>query len=208
MAPIPKVSKDMILEQAFKITEKKGIEALNARGLAKELNCSTQPILYYYKNMEELKKEVMKEASKNFYTEIFERNYDRIVYKDFGINYIKMAKNKPILFKLLFANDINEALLSYMNLTGPLEKVKSIIANQTTLPIDKALEFHKRMWLYTNGIANLIANDIYKFNDDEIEELMKEQYISQLLLEIQKGNIKKEVLENMKKHNLKRIEKN
>lgn len=204
MAPIPKIKKEMILNKAFGITKKYGIEALNARGLAKELNCSTQPILYYYKNMKELKKDVVEEASNFFYKSIFERNYNKEVYKDIGFNFIKFARNEPVLFKLLFDSNSSEVLNSFMNLTGPLEIVKQTISNQTSLPLDETQKFHKSMWLYSNGIANLIANNICDFTDEEIELLIKNQYISQMLLEIQNGNIKKEVLDNIMRNELKR----
>ena len=44
----------------------------------------------------------------------------------------------------------------------------------------------------------------YIFTDDEIDELLREQYISMVLLEVDRGNIKKEVLENVKNKKLKR----
>ena len=207
MAPLPKIKKEIILKEAFIITKKHGLDALNVRGLAKELNCSTQPILYYYKNMKELKNDVVDEASNFFYKSIFERNYNKEVYKDIGINFIRFAKNEPVLFKLLFDSNSSEVLNSFMNLTGPLEIVKQTISNQTSLSLDETQRFHKSMWLYSNGIANLIANNICDFTDDEIEMLIKNQYVSQMLLEIQNGNIKKEVLDNVMKNELKRKEK-
>ena len=68
----------------------------------------------------------------------------------------------------------------------------------------EAEKFHLKMWLYVNGIANLVLNNTCNFTDDEIDELLREQYISMVLLEIDRGNIKKEVLENVKNKKLKR----
>ena len=44
------------------------------------------------------------------------------------------------------------------------------------------------MWLYVNGIASLAANQTVEFNDGEITELLKDQYVSMLLYEVKKGN--------------------
>ena len=52
-----KISKDMILDTAFEIVKKDGIEKLSNRELANKLNCSIRPIYYQFKNVEELKKE-------------------------------------------------------------------------------------------------------------------------------------------------------
>lgn len=55
MAGIAKTTKEDILEAAYEIVRKKGIDSLNARALAKELKCSTQPIMYQFSSMEEIK---------------------------------------------------------------------------------------------------------------------------------------------------------
>lgn len=202
MPAVKKVNKEDIVNACIRIVEKDGIQELNARRIAKELKCSTQPIFYIYSNMEEIKSDVLKEVSKIFYNNIYERNYDIPVYKDVGKNYIKFAKNKPVLFKMLFNTEPNETVLSFLNLTGSLEKIRETISKQTGLSNEDAQKFHIRMCLYVNGIASLIVNNICDFSEDEIELLIREHYISQILLEIQKGKVKKEVLDNMLKHNL------
>ena len=58
MPPIPKISKEMILESSIDIIRKDGIENLNVRNIANKLSCSTQPIMYHYKNMDMLKEEL------------------------------------------------------------------------------------------------------------------------------------------------------
>ena len=44
MAPRQKITKEMILEATFRLTREHGFEQVNARSLAAELGCSTQPI--------------------------------------------------------------------------------------------------------------------------------------------------------------------
>lgn len=62
MPPIPKISKDMIIDNSLKIIKTEGIESLNVRNIANKLNCSTQPIMYHYKNMDILKDELYKKV--------------------------------------------------------------------------------------------------------------------------------------------------
>ena len=61
MAPKVKVTKGQILTAAVNIVRRDGIGALNARDLAKRLNCSTQPIFSCYSTMEKLKTDVWKQ---------------------------------------------------------------------------------------------------------------------------------------------------
>ena len=43
-------------------------------------------------------------------------------------------------------------------------------------------------------MVSLAANQTVEFNDDEIAELLKDQYVSMLLYEVKKGNVKEEIL--------------
>ena len=62
MAPKIKVSKEKILDTAYKIVKRSGMEKLSASKLAKELNCSTQPIFWWYENMNDVKEAVIEKA--------------------------------------------------------------------------------------------------------------------------------------------------
>ena len=50
-----KVSKDEIIDAAVEVLRDSGFSAVNARSVAKKLGCSTQPIYFSFKNMDELK---------------------------------------------------------------------------------------------------------------------------------------------------------
>lgn len=206
MPAIRKISKEDIVNASVEIIRKEGLQNLNARRVAKQLGCSTQPIFYIYSNMDEMKNDALIEISKIFDTAMLKSNYDKPAYKDIGRNYIKFAKDEPILFKLLFNSEINEEALCFIDLTGSSERIHETISNQTGLSKEEAKRFYLKMWLYVNGIANLVANNTCNFTDDEIDSLLGEQYISMLLFEIQKGNIKKEILDNVLKNKLKRKE--
>lgn len=206
MPALRKINKEDIVNASVEIIRKEGLKNLNARKVAKQLGCSTQPIFYIYSNMDEMKNDALIEISKIFDTAMLKSNYDKPAYKDIGKNYIKFAKDEPILFKLLFNSEINEEALCFIDLSGSAERIHKTISNQTGLSREEAKKFHLKMWLYVNGIANLVANNTCNFTDDEIDSLLGEQYISMLLFEIHKGNIKEEILDNVLKNKLKRKE--
>lgn len=199
-----KINKEDIVNVSVEVVSKEGMESLNARRIAKELGCSTQPIFYIYSGMDDIKKDVLRKIAKIFDEAMLKSNYDKPAYKDIGRNYIKFAKEEPIFFKLLFNSKINEGAIEFIQLTGSSEKIFETISNQTGMPKDKVQFFHLKMWLYVNGIANLVSNKTCDFSDDEIDNLLREQYISMILLEIHNGNVKKEVLDNILNNNLNR----
>ena len=56
MPPKVKITKEMIRDSAFEIARSEGAENINARAVSKKLGCSTQPVMYHFKTIEELKK--------------------------------------------------------------------------------------------------------------------------------------------------------
>lgn len=196
-----KIQKEDILQASISIISQEGLSALNARKIAKKLGCSTQPLFYLYENMDDLKKDVIDEIVKIFDREVLKSETGQLEYKDIGINYIHFAKEEPELFKIMFNRKINEGAFDFIDLTGSAKTILETISKQTGMSNEDAKQFHLRMWLYVNGIASLVANQTVKFNDGEITELLKDQYISMLLYEVKKGNVKQDVLMRLAKKN-------
>ena len=196
-----KFQKEDIIQESVSIVAQEGINALNARKIAKKLGCSTQPLFYIYENMDDLKKDVMNEIVKIFDIEVLKSETGELEYKDIGINYIRFAKEEPELFKIMFNRQINEGAFDFIDLTGSAKTILETISKQTGMSNEDAKQFHLRMWLYVNGIASLVANQTVEFNDEEIAELLKDQYISMLLYEVKKGNVKQDVLMRLAKNN-------
>ena len=196
-----KIQKEDIIQESVSIVAKEGINALNARKIAKKLGCSTQPLFYIYENMDDLKKDVIDEIVKIFDREVLKSETGQLEYKDIGINYIRFAKEEHELFKIMFNRKINEGAFDFIDLTGSSSQIFETISKQTGLSLENAKQFHLRMWLYVNGIASLAANQTVEFNDGEIAELLKDQYVSMLLYEVKKGNVKEEILVQLAKKN-------
>lgn len=53
-------TKEMILDSAIKIFKREGSEAITAKNIAKELNCSVAPIYSVYMSLDDLKKDLSK----------------------------------------------------------------------------------------------------------------------------------------------------
>lgn len=196
-----KIQKEDILQASISIISHEGLNALNARKLAKKLGCSTQPLFYIYENMDDLKKDVIDEIVKIFDREVLKSETGQLEYKDIGINYIRFAKEEHELFKIMFNRKINEGAFDFIDLTGSAKTILETISKQTGMSNEDAKQFHLRMWLYVNGIASLAANQTVEFNDGEIAELLKDQYVSMLLYEVKKGNVKEEILAQLIKKN-------
>ena len=65
MPPKAKITREMIIDATFEIIRNTGVETVNARTISKKLNCSTQPVMYHFKTIEELKKEQYMKSQMN-----------------------------------------------------------------------------------------------------------------------------------------------
>ena len=57
-----KVTKEMIVDAAFAVARETGAESINARTVSQRLHCSTQPVMYHFATIEELKRAVYAKA--------------------------------------------------------------------------------------------------------------------------------------------------
>lgn len=103
MPPKAKITRDMVISAAFEVARRTGAENINARTVSKELNCSTQPVMYHFATMEELKRAVYKKTDE-YHTQylmgIPEKQENTML--GIGLNYIRFAVEEPNLFRFLF----------------------------------------------------------------------------------------------------------
>lgn len=183
MANTTKITKEMILDTAFSIARREGLNSISNRRIAKELNSSIRPIYYQFKNTEELKLELGKKIDTYFYDYLLNNKLGNMpLYKQIGINYIRFSRDEKKLFKILFMND-NKLLPSDFILDTDYMRIKDIIRISTNLSDKDIKSFHLKMWLFTHGIATLSANDTVLFTDKQISDLLSYEFQALMLLE-------------------------
>lgn len=174
MPPIKKISKEDIIKAGYEIVEESGMDALNARDLAKKLNCSVQPLFSNFENMDSLKNEVLNYCYKK-YIEYMKLSKD---YKDTGIRYIRFAKIKPNVFKAIFTIPSNRNAMECMINDESFKIIADNMKKMNNFTDEMIKDFHLKMWLFTQGIVSLILNHTCSFSDEEIELLLVEQYLA------------------------------
>lgn len=168
MAPGIKVTKEDIINTACKIVEKRGIEDINARSIAKELNCSIQPIFHNFTTMDELKKELLDKIYSKFKEYMKEGKNS---YKESGMSYIKFARDFPNFFKIIFMSESN---LKEDNYIENSDEIIQIGMKKTGLDHEEQKRFHFKVWIFTHGIATLVATKTCSLTDEEISKLLTE----------------------------------
>lgn len=177
MPPKVKITEDAIIEASIQLIKERGIEGFNARDLAKNLNCSTQPIFWKFKTIDELKKVVHKKVDEIYNEHMINGLKKANSFLGMGLAYISFAKNEKNLFRLLFmSNSIKtESIFEMIEGEDNLEIIK-LISQMTGLKEKGSKQLYIDIWLVVHGIASMLATNSCNFTDNEIETIVKDSF--------------------------------
>ena len=177
MPAVRKVSKEQIIDAAVDVLRDDGFSAINARSVAKKLGCSTQPIYFSFRNMEELKA-ALTERAIQMHTQrvrdsmrIHEGSDSR--YSSYGMGFVKFAAEEKQLFRWLYLE--GEQLGPYQNdvLTS---EVISVITEEFGYEEVVARRFHQDMVYFTYGLASLANTDHLHLTEAELREAFRREF--------------------------------
>lgn len=172
MPPRIKIQKEEIIETAYDIAKEEGLSKINAREIAKRLNCSIQPIFHNFTNMEELKEKVIEKIVETYSRYLQEGAKQEKAYKGMGLAYIQFAQDYPRLFYELFMLQSNKNIVAYMSEDRNFEKIIEAGRKMTGLSKEEQAKFQQKVWIFTHGLATMAASQTYQLNTLEIEELL------------------------------------
>lgn len=170
MAPKAKITKEMIVEAGFEIVRTQGMDRLTARSVAEYLKCSTQPVLYYFSTVDEIKKAVYQKADEyhtNYIMNMGEEEENPMLA--IGLNYIRFAMEESRLFCLLFQSDG----LAKSSMSGLLQSVEELpfmelFEEETGGSQREAQETFSTLFIFVHGYASLLANNEMAYDEDEL----------------------------------------
>lgn len=170
MPPKAKITKEMIVDTAFEIVRKEGADKVTARSISEQLNCSTQPVLYYFSTVEEIKKAVYKKADEyhTIYLMNLEMSCDNPMLA-IGMNYIKFAIEERNLFRFLFqSNEFSGVSMLELLETEELFPMFGMLQNELDISLAAAKEVFRTLFIFVHGYASLYANNAMFYNEQDV----------------------------------------
>ena len=167
MPPKHKITRDMVIDAAFEVARKTGAENINARTVSKKLNCSTQPVMYHFATIEELRKAAYKKTD-DYHTEylmnIPETQED--IMLGIGVNYIRFAVEEPNLFRFLFQSGfaVENSLLEMIN-SKELIPVISAMQEEMDMNMEQTKEVFITLAMFVHGYASIITNNSLEYDE-------------------------------------------
>jgi AcrR family transcriptional regulator len=193
--PAQKFSRQDIIKTAISLLRKGGIAEITARGLGAELGVSSRPIFTAFKNLEEVQRETVS-AVKAIYNGYVEKGLaETPAFKGVGTQYIRFAKEEPRLFELLFMKAgrqspssrpfaSSETPFTLENILPAIddnsERILASIQKPYGLSREQSYRLYQNTWIFTHGIACLIATGVSTLSEDEMSNRLTEAFTALL----------------------------
>ena len=176
-----KVTKEMILNATFAIARETGAESINARTVSERLNCSTQPVMYHFATIDELKRTVYAKADL-YHSEYLMNRKKGDAALGIGMNYIRFAIEEPHLFRFLFQSDYfsGSTLLELIE-ADELIPVLSAMQGALEMNLEQTKRVFLTIFLFAHGYASIIANNSLKYDETLIHSQLTQAYKGALL---------------------------
>ena len=187
MPPRAKITEEMVVDAAFQVTRADGEANVNARTVAKRLGCSTQPVMYHFAKIEDLKRAVYEKTGR-FHTEyIMNVPPSRNIMLGIGLNYIRFSVEEPNLFRFLFQSGFaTENSLFEMVDSDELSPVINAMQRDMGLTVKQTKEVFITLAKFVHGYASIIANNNLRFDESVASEHLNRVYRG-AILQLQEG---------------------
>lgn len=177
-----KVTKEMVIDAAFEVTRADGAENVNARTVSQKLGCSTQPVMYHFATIKDMKRAVYAKLDW-FHTEyLMNVNPQEDVMLGIGLNYIRFAVEEPNLFRFLFQSGfaVENSLLEMID-SEELTPVISAMQEAMNLNMEQTKDVFITLALLVHGYASIIVNNALEYDEELIKVHLERAYKGAIL---------------------------
>ena len=202
MPPKVKFSKEAIIGTALQLVREQGMASLTARALAEKLGATPRVIFGQFAPkvkfskaevigtalqvreegfcicMSELQAEVIVAAEMVVVEYIRKALEDEKPFRSVGVAYILFASKEPQLFQLLFQNPSKDPIRRFQDFLPMKDHsyqlvLDSIVADYP-LTVEEASRLYQHLFIYSHGMASMVASGIYQFSMEEVIGLLTE----------------------------------
>lgn len=175
--PKQRITKEMVVDAAFEIARKDGMDRATVKTIAEKLGCSVQPIYSYCNNMDGLRNDVAEKA-RDFVQKYVCGSIDNDdLFRSTGHAYIKIAREEPHIFRLyLFQERKNISSLEDLYRTETNPAIAEMIAKKLNISLPVARQLHLNMLIYTIGIGTIFSVTSSLISENEIFRQQEQAY--------------------------------
>lgn len=162
----------------LEIARTEGVEQINARTVSQKLGCSTQPVMYHFATIEDLKRAAY-EKTDQFHTgylmNVGEQSDGLLL--GIGRNYIRFAIEEPNLFRFLFQSGyaVENSLPEMFDSEG-LKPLIAAMQEASGMNETQMKEVFLTIAMVAHGYASIIANNSLEYDESVISAHLQRAY--------------------------------
>ena len=173
MPPKVRITKEMVEDASFEIIRANGHENLNVRTIAEYLKCSTQPVLYSFKTVDEIREAAYRIADEYHTAFIMPKEDDGNPMLALGLNYVRFGYEEKNLFRFLFQTDQFGGMDVATLMDNPgLSEIMEIMAKGMNCDIREAREMFFTFFCAAHGLASLLANNSVEYDAAQSKKML------------------------------------
>lgn len=200
MPPRPKFTRDEVIDIAYEIARSEGIEAVVAREVGKRLGTTATPIFTYFEKMSDLKDEIYHRAQQECAEYMRGCMEYRPAFKEFGMRWVRFAKNEPKLYNLLFLSSYEkQKTRGFVNIDflDVMDELKQSVMETFRISAEQTERLINDMCIYSQGLAAVVINTDNEMSEERISACLSNMCISLVAgYKLRDGNYHPEMMEH------------
>ena len=171
----------MILDASFEVIRTSGHENLNARTIAEYLQCSTQPVLYNFKTVDEIREAVYQITDEYHTAYIMPKEDDENPMLALGLNYVRFGYEEKNLFRFLFqTNQFGGMDMATLMDNPALSDILQVMAKGLDCDVEEAREMFLTFFVIAHGLASLLANNAMEYDEEQSAKMLQNVFFGML----------------------------
>jgi AcrR family transcriptional regulator len=181
MPPKARITREMIADAAVEAVRRGGPENISVRTVAGILQCSTQPVMYHFPTVAELRKEAYDRTDALHTGYLLNALPGRDPMLSIGLNYIRFAAEEPNLFRFLFQSGYADRT-SLSGLLSPKQTkpVLDAFCENAGTERARAEEIFITLAMTVHGYTSLVANGMLEYDENNAAALLERAFTGAL----------------------------
>ena len=171
------ITKEKILTAALDVLIREGYSAVSIKSIARELNCSTQPIAWQFGNMDNMREALTMEAVTYANKKMMPTSTDCIeAFWQIGYGYINLAFDTPNLFRFVYMGESKNYCRGGFN-SILTDKGNAVLIDKLypylNISREQAEMLFQRMIVYTHGMVSLVVAGVLNCTKEQVYSIVK-----------------------------------
>ena len=179
--PRLKFTKEIVVEAGYELMKKEGFQNVSVRKIANYLKCSTAPIYFNFRTVDELKEEIINVCKEKLKKYLY-GNYSERKILSGAIGFVIFAREEKELFRTIFLDTTERFEKLYEMTLNELLTKENLHESFPTLKKEEARDVVDKLWYFLFGYATMLCtrlDDNYRENEtneiieNKIEDIVK-----------------------------------